>query len=106
MNPNFSNKGTISTIGTVVVECDTRTRKRIDVMKFVNTSLVYEVTIEIYDAYTSSTVLMTQMTLDAGDHLIEDNPIYLEPGDKITVTCDVTGTTFVITGEDIDLKKR
>ena len=106
MNPNFSNKGTVSTLGTVVVECDTRTRKRIDVMKFVNPSLVYEITIEIYDAYTSTTVLMTQMTLAAGDHLIEGDPIYLEQGDKITVTCDVNGTSFVITGENIDLKKR
>lgn len=106
MNPNFSNKGTVSTSGTIIVECDTRTRKRIDVMKFVNTSLSYEVTIDVYDAYSNTTISITQMTLSAGDHLIEDDIIYLEPGDKITATCDVSGTTFIITGEDIDLKKR
>jgi hypothetical protein len=105
MQSNFSNKGTVSTLGTVVVECDTRTRKLIKLMRFRN-SAVYEINIDVYDAYTNSTVRMTSMTLNAGDQLVEDDELYLEPGDKITVTCDVPNTTFFVTGEDIDLKKR
>ena len=105
MQSNFSNKGVISTLGTVIVECDTRTRKLIKSMRFRN-SAVYALDIDVYDAYTSSTVRMTSMVLNSGDQLIEDDELYLEPGDKITVTCDIPNTTFVITGEDIDLRKR
>ena len=105
MQSNFSNKGTISTLGTVIVECDTRTRKLVKMMRFRNPS-VYEIYIDVYDAYTSSTVRITDLLLGAGDMLIEEEEIYLEPGDKITVSSDISGTTFFITGEDIDLKKR
>lgn len=105
MQSNFSNKGTISTLGTVIVECDTRTRKLIKAMKFRNSS-TYQIDIDVYDAYSNTTVRMTSMLLNGGDQLIEDDELYLEPGDKITVTCDISGTTFVITGEDIDLKRR
>ena len=105
MISNFSNKGTVSTLGTVVVECDTRTRKLIRLMRFRNPA-VCQIDIDVYDAYTASTIRMTSMLLNAGDQLIEDDEIYLEAGDKITVTCDISGTTFVVTGEEIDLKKR
>jgi hypothetical protein len=105
MNPNFSNKGTISVSGTVIVECDSRTRKLIRCMKFRNPA-GYTLTIDVYDKYSNTTVTTTSMTLSAGDQLIDDDELYLEPGDKITVTSDITGTTFIVTGEDIDLKKR
>ena len=102
---NFSNKGTVSTLGTVIVECDSRTRKLIKYMRFRNDA-TYQLDIDVYDAYTNTTVRMTSMLLNDGDHLIEDEEIYLEPGDKITVTSDISNTTFVVTGEEIDLKKR
>ena len=105
MQSNFSNKGTVSTSGTVIVECDQRTRKLIKLMRFRNAS-VYQIDIDVYDAYTGNTIRMTSMLLNGGDQLFEDDELYLEPGDKITVTCDIPGTTFVVTGEDIDLKKR
>jgi hypothetical protein len=105
MNPNFSNKGTISVSGTIVVKCDDRTRKLIRCMKFRN-PLGYTLTIDVYDKYSNTTVTTTLMSLSAGDQLIDDDELYLEPGDKITVTSNISGTTFIITGEDIDLKKR
>ena len=105
MNSNFSNKGTISVSGTVIVECDDRTRKLIKCMKFRNPAS-YTLTIDVYDKYSSSTVRISSMTLSSGDQLIDDEELYLEPGDKITVTSSVSGTTFIVTGEDIDLKKR
>jgi archaellum component FlaF (FlaF/FlaG flagellin family) len=105
MQSNFSNKGTVSTLGTVIVECDQRTRKLVKLMRFYNAS-VHQIDIDVYDAYSNTTVRMTSMLLNGGDHLREEDEIYLEPGDKITVTCDIPGTTFFVTGEDIDLKKR
>lgn len=102
---NFSNKGIVSISGTVIAECDTRSRKLINFMKFFNASK-YSLTVEIYDAYTTTTITTTSVALLGGDHLIEDNSFYLEPGDKITVTCDVPGTSFSISGEEVDLKKR
>lgn len=74
-------------------------------MKFRNPS-GYTLTINVYDKYSNTTVTTTLMSLSAGDQLIEDDELYLEPGDKITVTSNITGTTFIVTGEDIDLKKR
>lgn len=102
---NFSNKGTVSISGTIVVACDDRTRKRIDVIKLRN-SAAYVIYIDIYDAYTAATIRTHSYSLSAGDHFIEDDPIYLEPGDKITITSDIANTTYFVTGEDIDLRKR
>jgi len=105
MNSNFSNKGTVEIAGTIIVECDTNTRKLIKCAQFRNPA-AYELTITLYDKYTNTSVAIVNLELSAGDQLICDDELYLEPGDKLTVTCDVTGTTYSITGEDIDLRKR
>lgn len=102
---NFSNKGTVSISGTVVVECDQNTRKRVDYIKLLNSS-AYVIYIDVYDAYTSTTVRTHSYSLSAGDHFIEDDPIYLEKGDKITITSDIANTTYMVTGEEIDLRSR
>lgn len=102
---NFSNKGEVSTLGTVVVECDTNTRKLIKYMSFTNPA-AYQIDVDVYDKYSNTTINIVSMSLSAGDKLVDEGEIYLEKGDKITVTCDVAGTSFIVVGEEVDLKRR
>jgi hypothetical protein len=65
-----------------------------------NNPLAYVLTLERYDALTSSTIVLYELTLAAGD-TVNDTLVYaLNAGDTLTAYSDIPGTSYYIYGID------
>lgn len=95
----FSNQGTLSTTGTILYTGGPGVPllTKVNVMRFNNAS-AYTLTLQKYEASTSSTITLYSLTLSAGD-TVTDNLVYaLEPGDQLIATSSIVGTTYYLYG--------
>jgi len=97
----FSIQGTLSTTGTVLYTGTSGgvLLSRIMTMRF-NNPLGYDLKLEKYNAANSTSVVIYDLSLSAGD-TVTDNFLYvLNPGDRLIATSNITGTTYYVYGID------
>jgi hypothetical protein len=72
---------------------------KITTLRFYNAS-AYTLRLERYDALTTSSEVIYDLTLSAGD-TVSDNFLYaLNPGDQLIVYTNIPGTTYYVYGID------
>ena len=96
----FSYQGVLSVTGTVLATGNMTTSPiltKIVSMRFSNPA-AYVIELYKYEASTSTTTLIYELTLDPGD-IVTDSLVYaLNPGDTITAYSDIVGTTYYVYG--------
>lgn len=94
----ISIQGTLSTTGTVLLTGNGSTIKaKLMNMRF-NNSLAYTLQVYKYEAETSTTTLLYDLSLSAGD-TVTDNLMYaLNNGDEIKAFSNIAGTTYYAYG--------
>jgi hypothetical protein len=68
-------------------------------MRF-NNSAAYDLKLEKYEASTSTTTTIYDLTLSAGDTVTDNLSYALNPGDQLIATSNIVGTTYYIYGID------
>jgi hypothetical protein len=89
-------QGVISTSGTNVLTAPSNSTIKLLVFT-VNNSIAYTFTVSKYSKATNKTVVIYSVNLSAGDTLIDERSYILNPGDYITFTSSVSGTTYELT---------
>lgn len=97
----FSYQGVLSVTGTVLATGDASTppyiRTKVVSMRF-NNPAAYVIELYKYEASTSTTTLIYELTLDPGD-TVTDNLLYaLNPDDTIIAYSNIVGTTYYVYG--------
>ena len=93
----FSKQGDLSTTGTVLLTGTGNTLSKIMVLRF-NNPAAYDLKLEKFEFSTSSTIVIYDLSLSAGD-TVTDNFLYaLNPGDELIATSNITGTTYYVYG--------
>jgi hypothetical protein len=93
----FSLQGVLSTSGTVLYTGNGTDLSKIIVLRF-NNPAAYGLKLEKFEFSTSSTIVIYDLTLAAGD-TVTDNFMYaLNPGDQLIATSTVAGTTYYAYG--------
>lgn len=97
----FTKQGNLSTTGTVLYTGTSggALLGRVMTMRF-NNPLAYDLKLEKYDAASSTTVVIYDLSLAAGDTLTDNFLYALNPGDKLTATSNIAGTTYYVYGID------
>lgn len=96
----FSKQGDVSVTGTVLYTGTSGTLlSKILILRF-NNPAAYDLKLEKYDALTSTTVTIYDLTLSAGDTVTDDLSYALNPGDELIATSSIAGTTYYVYGLD------
>lgn len=97
----FSKQGDVSTTGTVLYTGTSggALLTRVLILRF-NNPAAYDLKLEKYEASTSSTITIYELSLSAGDTLTDSLSYALNPGDELIVTSNITGTTYYVYGID------
>ena len=96
----FSLQGDLSIAGTVLATGSSALPLTKVITLSFNNPLAYILTLEKYDALTTSTIVLYELTLAAGD-TINDTLVYvLNAGDTLTAYSNILGTTYYIYGLD------
>jgi hypothetical protein len=96
----FSLQGDLSIAGTVLATGSSALPLTKVITLSFNNPLAYILTLEKYDALTTSTIVLYEVTLAAGD-TINDTLVYvLNAGDTLTAYSNILGTTYYIYGID------
>jgi hypothetical protein len=97
----FSKQGDVSITGTVLytgTSGGTLLAKVVS-MRF-NNPAAYDLKLEKYEASTSTTTTIYDLTLSAGDTVTDNLSYALNPGDELIATSNIVGTTYYIYGID------
>ena len=96
----FTKQGDVLITGTVLYTGSSGTiLTKVLSMRF-NNSVAYDLLLEKFNAATSTTTTIYNLSLSAGD-TVTDNLVYaLDIGDELIVTTNVLGTTYYIYGID------
>lgn len=97
----FSKQGDLSTLGTVLYTGSSggALLTKISTLRF-NNSSAYTLVLKKFEAATSTTTVIYNLTLSAGD-TVTDNLLYaLNPGDQLIASSNIAGTTYYIYGID------
>lgn len=97
----FTQQGDLSLTGTVLY---TGTSggvlfSRVINMRF-NNPVAYDLKLEKYEASTSTTIVIYDLSLSAGDTVTDDLLYLLNPGDELIASSNVAGTTYYLYGMD------
>ncbi len=93
-------QGEVSLLGTTLATGSTGLLStKVVTMRFYN-PLAYVLTIERYDALTTTTEVLYEFNLAAGDTVSDTLTYALKAGDKITAYSDIPGTTYYVYGLD------
>lgn len=96
----FSLQGDLSIAGTVLATGSSALPLTKVITLSFNNPLAYILTLEKYDALTTSTIVLYEVTLAAGD-TINDTLVYvLNAEDTLTAYSNILGTTYYIYGLD------
>lgn len=96
----FSLQGDLSIAGTVLATGSSGLPLTKVITLSFNNPLAYILTLEKYDVLTTSTIVLYEVTLAAGD-TINDTLVYaLNAGDTLTAYSNILGTTYYIYGLD------
>lgn len=89
--------GELSTTGTVFFVSPTRTISKVITLRF-NNPAAYTLTLAKYDASTSNTVTVYTLNLSAGDTVTDSFVYILNPGEYLTATSSILGTSYILVG--------
>jgi hypothetical protein len=97
----FSKQGNVAITGTVLFTGTSggQLLSKILSIRF-NNPVAYSLKLEKYEAATSTTVTIYDLSLAAGDTVTDNFSYALNAGDELTVTSNVVGTTYYIYGLD------
>jgi hypothetical protein len=97
----FSKQGSVSTSGTVLYTGSTTTSllTKVLTLRF-NNPAAFDLKLEKYEASTSITTTIYDLTLAAGDTVTDNLTYALNAGDQLIVTSNIVGTTYYIYGID------
>jgi hypothetical protein len=97
----FSKQGDLSLTGTVLFtgSSDGTSLSRIISMRF-NNPAAYTLKLEKFEYATSSTVVIYDLSLSAGDTITDNLNYALNPGDELIATSNIPGTTYYVYGFD------
>ena len=97
----FSKQGDVSTTGTVLYTGSSTVSllTKVLIMRF-NNPAAYDLKLEKYEASTTTTTTIYDLSLSAGDTLTDSLSYALNPGDELIVTSNITGTTYYVYGLD------
>jgi len=97
----FSKQGDVAITGTVLFTGTTSASllSKILTMRF-NNPAAYDLKLEKYEASTTTTTTIYDLTLAAGDTVTDNLSYALNPGDELIVTSNIVGTTYYIYGVD------
>ena len=97
----FSKQGDIAVTGTVLFTGTSggALLSKILNMRF-NNSAAYDLKLEKYEASTSTTTTIYDLTLSAGDTVTDNLSYALNPGDQLIATSNIPGTTYYLYGLD------
>lgn len=98
MTGKFSNQGTLSTSGTIIHTAPDNNVSEVRSLRFNNPS-AYTLTLTKYTSGTPT--IIYSLGLSAGDIVTDTFNYYLQEGDYIKATSNITGTTFIAEGEDM-----
>jgi len=95
----ISNQGELSITGTVLLTggSSTVSLNKLLNIRF-NNPLVYSVQLYKYEALTTTTTLIYDLTLSAGDTLTDNLTYALNNGDQIIAYSNILGTSYYIYG--------
>lgn len=93
----FSLQGELDVAGTKLIEAAAKTIVRVNNLRFNNPS-ASKLTLSIYKAKNYKSVNVYNLTLDPGDTVTDSYTYFLEPGDYIVATPDITGTIYLVYG--------
>ena len=97
----FSKQGDVSTTGTVLYTGTSTISllTKVVIMRF-NNPAAYDLKLEKYEASTSTTTTIYDLTLSAGDTVTDNINYALNPGDQLIATSNIVGTTYYAYGTD------
>ena len=97
----FSKQGDVSVTGTVLFTGTTTVSllTKVISMRFNNPS-AYDLKLEKYEAATSTTTTIYDLSLSAGDTVTDNLTYALNPGDQLIATSNIVGTTYYTYGID------
>lgn len=95
----ISNQGELSITGTVLLTgtLSTSILSRLITIRF-NNQLAYDVQLYKYEALTTTTTLIYDLTLSAGDTLTDNLSYLLNNGDQIIAYSNILGTSYYAYG--------
>ena len=95
----FSIQGTLSITGTVLYTGATggALLSKITNLRF-NNPLVYTIQLYKYEAATTTTTLIYNLSLSAGDTITDNFTYALNPGDQLIAYSNIVGTTYYAYG--------
>jgi len=95
----FSNQGELSTTGTVLLTggLSTIALDKLSILRF-NNPLAYNVQLYKYEALSTTTTLIYDLTLSAGDTLTDNLTYALNNGDQIIAYSNILGTSYYTYG--------
>jgi len=95
----FSNQGELSTTGTVLLTggLSTIALDKLSILRF-NNPLAYNVQLYKYEALSTTTTLIYDLTLSAGDTLTDNLTYSLNNGDQIIAYSNILGTSYYTYG--------
>ena len=95
----FSEQGSLSTIGTVLYTGGDSTGylNKILNMRF-NNPAAYNLKLEKFEYKTSTTTTIYDLSLAAGDTVTDNLTYALNPGDQLIATSNIVGTTYYVYG--------
>jgi len=96
----FSLQGDLSITGTVLATGSSGIPLTKVLTLSFNNPLAYVLTLEKYDALTTSTIVLYEVTLAAGDTINDTLTYVLNVGDTLTAYSNIVGTTYYIYGVD------
>jgi hypothetical protein len=95
----FTKQGEVSTTGTVIHVGQSIPVSTVLTLRFFNAS-AYVLTLERYSRKSNTLLTIYELTLSAGDQIVDTTPYILETGDYLKATSDIVGTNYFIEGQD------
>jgi hypothetical protein len=97
----FSKQGDVAITGTVLFTgtAGGQLLSKVLTMRF-NNPAAYDLRLDKYEASTSTTTTIYNLSLAAGDTVTDNLSYVLNPGDELIVISNIAGTTYYIYGVD------
>ena len=97
----FSKQGDIAVTGTILYtgSISNISLTKVLILRF-NNPAAYDLKLEKYEASTSTTTTIYDLTLAAGDTVTDNLSYALNAGDELIATSNIVGTTYYIYGVD------
>jgi hypothetical protein len=93
----FSKQGDLSITGTTLFTGTGSGLSKVILLRF-NNPAAYDLKLEKFEFTTSSTIVVYDLSLSAGDTVTDGFLYALNPGDELIATSNIAGTTYYVYG--------